>query len=877
MKTSAVVNQDRSHQLDRRLWEKYFLLFFTIWGYFTQSAGAEGSKELTSQGGDRAFLLYHSTSNPRPTIGSIPLRTVIKVYANGGETINLGSSANGIGSGVINYRSPTGTSGTCPVPGTSNTGKILNYAQEQAGPAPNPNGYTPCIITSAQTSSAGSGIWEIDFVSTNPNTDSNPTGLLGNANWTQLDNRGWIAAWDVTVRDSTTGSSILGRVYSNSLALRMPPVSASFNPTLYVQTKEGYQYQVNTPNLDPFTFVFFANNKGFKLGATDAPLYRSVNFPNGTGLESGATVSDPTTADSGNNITHKIFFNPPATSLPATASSASGSTWLRQDPITPQPSNFGFVGAEGTAGTAGTSPLGGSFNFISNTGGRFLITLDLNGDGIYGNATDRVLSGFANIGSNTIAWDGKNGAGIAISPNTSAFGSKIVLNAGEIHFPLLDAEQNPSGLTIKRKNDPIPAILPSPDPYLVYFNDTSLGGSSQALIGVNSSMGAHSWTNNFGDNRGLDTWASYPSSETALPGGVVIRQADLEVVSKTHTPTIVRAGNIVTYTIVVKNNGPTEVVNAKFLDPVPAVVTGVTWTCAVVPVATGNSCIASGTGNAIDTPLSLKNGAKATYTVTGVASSMGLVSNTAKILRPNDVTDPDDVNKTGAGNNNKIDDLTVTASAAKLLLVKRITAINPPSNLTPLPSLNPYDSAIRLDEFVHNTATDVPINDQSCYWPTATPTSSNPNLCTNTYTIGAINAGKIKPGDTIEYTVYFVNAGGTSAKNVKICDLLRPNQTYIPGSLRLQLWGEATTPLTDANDTAIDRGQFVASNDPNSSSKTSSCNLAAISTTNPNGVIAIDITGTTGSPTLVQMPSATSAGTPALSSGWFKFRTKVNN
>jgi uncharacterized repeat protein (TIGR01451 family) len=873
MKTSALVRKDRSYHLDRRCLGKYFLLLLTIWGYSIQPACAEGSKELTSQGGDRAFMLYHSASNSRPTIGSIPLRTVIKVYAEAGETISLGSSANGLGSGVINYRPPSGTSGTCPAPGTSNTGKILNITQEQAGPAPNAGGYTPCIITSTQTTSAGSGIWEIDFVSPVPANNTNPTGLASTTSWTQANDRGWIAAWDATVRASN-GSPMLGRVYANSLPLRMPPVTASFSPILYVQTKEGYQYQVNTPNLDPFTFVFFANNKGFKSATTDAPLYRSVNFPGGTGLESGAAVYDPTTADSGNNITHKIFFNLPAASLPSTALSASGSTWLLQDPIAPQPTNFAFVGAEGTAGAGGTSPLGGNFNFTSNTGGRFFITLDLNGNGIYDSNADRLLSGFANIGMNTIAWDGKNNAGVAISASASAYGSKIVLNAGEVHFPLLDAENNPNGLIIQRKNNPSPVSIPAPGAYLVYFDDTNITDGFQAS-NVNSSAGAHSWPNNFGDNRGLDTWASYPSSETALSGGVVIRQADLEVVSKTHTPTTVRAGNPVTYTVVVKNNGPNDVVNAKFLDPVPAVVTGVTWTCAVFPVAAGNSCIASGTGNAIDTPLSLKNGATATYIVTGIASSTGQVTNTAKILRPNDVTDPDDVGKTGAGNNNKSDNLNVTVSAAKVLLVKRITAINPPSAVTPTNSSNPYDGT-SLSQFVANSATNIPINNQSCYWPTATPTVADPSLCTNNYTIGAIDAGKIKPGDTIEYTVYFVNAGGTSAKNVKICDLLRPNQTYIPGSLQLQLIGGTTLSLTDANDTSTDRGQFVASNDPNSSTKTSGCNLAAISTTNPNGVIAIDITGTTGSPALTTMPGATSAGTPTNSSGWFRFRTKVN-
>lgn len=646
-------------------------LVLCILGHWVQPAHAEGSKELTSNGGNRAFLLYHSNTNSRPTIGSIPLKTTIKVYVNAGETINLGSSAHGVGtSGTINYRSPIGTASSCAAPGANNIGKILNRTQELNGPllggsSSDITKYTPCIITSAQTSTARSGIWEIDFVSPNPGVDDNPTAIAASGNWTQASNVGWVAAWDVTVRNSSnTGSPFLGRVYSNSLALRMPDLGNDFAPLLYVQTFDGYQYQINPRRLSPYTFVFFANNTGFKSSATNTPLFRSVNFPGGTGLESGVTVHDPNTPDSGKDVTHKIFFNTPDTTLPSLASSASGSTWLYTAPIAPQPSNFDFKGKEGTAGQAGTSPLGGDFSFNSNVTGRFLITLDLNQNGIYGDGNDRVLSSFATPGVNTIVWDGKDGSGAVVPANAIPYGSRITLYAGEIHFPLLDAENNPSGLTIQRLNNPVPPTSPNPDPYLVYFDDTTFaGGSSTAINGVNSSSGAHSWPNDFGNNRGLDTWTYYPSGIAQLNGGVALRQADLEVVSKTHSPAALSTGSTVTYTIVVRNNGPTDVTNAAFTDTVPAQITGVNWSCTVSPVADGNSCgAASGTGNAINTTVNLKNGATATYIVTGTVTGSGTLANTAKIIRTNDVTDPDDINKTGAGNNSKTDTTTVSTA-----------------------------------------------------------------------------------------------------------------------------------------------------------------------------------------------------------------------
>jgi hypothetical protein len=104
----------------RKIAAFYFLLLLF---FFPQKNHAEGSKELTSNGGARAFLLssYTSTTSfPFPTLGTM------KVYVKAGETIYVGSSAQGINSGTINLRAPDGsiyTSGTSttvgPQPGSS--------------------------------------------------------------------------------------------------------------------------------------------------------------------------------------------------------------------------------------------------------------------------------------------------------------------------------------------------------------------------------------------------------------------------------------------------------------------------------------------------------------------------------------------------------------------------------------------------------------------------------------------------------------------------------------------------------------------------------------------------------------------------------------
>jgi uncharacterized repeat protein (TIGR01451 family) len=366
---------------------------------------------------------------------------------------------------------------------------------------------------------------------------------------------------------------------------------------------------------------------------------------------------------------------------------------------------------------------------------------------------------------------------------------------------------------------------------------------------------------------------------------------DLKVTKVTSTPKVNRFG-IAKYKITVTNTAAIgSAVDVNIDDPLPAGFTYVSTDSVLPTNGATRTVVADPTANATQPvwgAFTIPPAGKVEINFqikVGAAVTSGTYNNPAEST----YLDPGRTIPTGLATNTYYDfatntgeDVTVNSNA-QVLMVKRITAINPASDPTPPLSTNPNDGTV-LDKFVHNLSTlaGVPINDKNCYWPTATPDAgnanlSNTNLCTNTSTIGEVNAGLVKPGDTIEYTVYFVNAGGADAKNVKICDLVRPNQTYIPGSLRLQLGGGTTLSLTDANDPTIDRGQFVASNDPTSSTKTSGCNLAALSTTNPNGVVAIDLTGTTGSPALTTMPSATSAGLPALSSGWFRFRTTVNN
>ena len=98
-------------------------------------------------------------------------------------------------------------------------------------------------------------------------------------------------------------------------------------------------------------------------------------------------------------------------------------------------------------------------------------------------------------------------------------------------------------------------------------------------------------------------------------------------------------GQVVTYTLVATNLGPTEVIGATVTDIIPAELTGATWECAV---AGDGSCGApSGTGD-LSATVDLPAGASATFTVTASVvsgSGTGSVTNTASIGVPSGITD----------------------------------------------------------------------------------------------------------------------------------------------------------------------------------------------------------------------------------------------
>lgn len=198
---------------------------------------------------------------------------------------------------------------------------------------------------------------------------------------------------------------------------------------------------------------------------------------------------------------------------------------------------------------------------------------------------------------------------------------------------------------------------------------------------------------------------------------------------------------------------------------------------------------------------------------------------------------------------------------AKVLLVKRITEIQ--GNR----SQNPNDPSYRLDQVLDRptfAADDpYPVNN----WPNST----------NFALVGAYDAGRIKPGQTIEYTIYFLNSSGTSAKNFRICDRIVGAQTFLKDAygigqdIQYKLGANPLRSLTRGVDIGTDRAQL----DIISTGTIPSCPASTITGTN-NGTVIVDITGTGSSvqDNITEIPGATTPGT-ANSYGYFRFKTQV--
>ncbi|WP_170835555.1 SpaA isopeptide-forming pilin-related protein [Arthrobacter alpinus] len=142
-----------------------------------------------------------------------------------------------------------------------------------------------------------------------------------------------------------------------------------------------------------------------------------------------------------------------------------------------------------------------------------------------------------------------------------------------------------------------------------------------------------SCTNNFPTISGINPPGTAPLTVLPVVDLSITKSANLAQ----YTP-----GGTITYTVTAHNNGPSDAINAVLTDPLPASITGATWTCTVTALGTANlppisgptKCgAASGTGSITDT-VRINTGGTIRYTITGTVGigTTGNVVNKATII-----------------------------------------------------------------------------------------------------------------------------------------------------------------------------------------------------------------------------------------------------
>jgi len=188
---------------------------------------------------------------------------------------------------------------------------------------------------------------------------------------------------------------------------------------------------------------------------------------------------------------------------------------------------------------------------------------------------------------------------------------------------------------------------------------------------------------------------------------------------------------------------------------------------------------------------------------------------------------------TGAAGDGEVEDyeITIVDDAPSLRLVKRVTGVGGTAITTVVDPLTTPD-----------------LNDDAgVNWPAG-------------YLEGDV-AADAAPFETVEYTIYFLSDGNVDINNVRICDFIPANTTYVAGSLQISQGVAAPSGLTDASDAPADTGEnFVAT------PAGAPCDPAAGA--NTTGGVLVDVPGT--------LNPATAPGTPATSHGFIRFSVTVD-
>ncbi|MCO6180929.1 DUF11 domain-containing protein, partial [Ciceribacter sp. RN22] len=285
-----------------------------------------------------------------------------------------------------------------------------------------------------------------------------------------------------------------------------------------------------------------------------------------------------------------------------------------------------------------------------------------------------------------------------------------------------------------------------------------------------------------------------------FPADLAVTKTDA---SETYTP-----GGTVTYTIVVRNDGPFGAMNALVNDPLPAGITTASWTCG--NPTNGAVCgEASGSGAIVDQKADLPAGATLTYTATMTvpADFNGELVNTAQISSPSDVPDPDSGNNTAtdtdditsitlvktvtndsSGGTSQVSDFTLAASGPT-----PVSGVSGSASVTNVPveagtytlsETGPagytaiYDCTINGQAPVVGNTLTLAVGDDAACTITNDDIPPTVTMAKSLLSESGSLAGVAEPGETLTYQITLSNTGG-QASNFGVTDAFDANTTFV--------------------------------------------------------------------------------------------------
>ncbi|MCX7423126.1 MAG: hypothetical protein NT013_26815 [Planctomycetia bacterium] len=280
-------------------------------------------------------------------------------------------------------------------------------------------------------------------------------------------------------------------------------------------------------------------------------------------------------------------------------------------------------------------------------------------------------------------------------------------------YTMVVTNHGPSDATGVRVSDPLPAGVTFVSATTTQGNVSIANGTLTGTLGnlVNNATATitvtvrvnPSTTTNLNNNATVtgNEPDPVPSNNSDSEPTIVIRRTDLEIV-KTDDVDPVTAGNLLTYTMIVTNHGPSDATGVSVSDPLPAGVTFVSATTTQGSVSVTNGTLTGTLGN-------LANNATAIITVTVRvnSSTTAALNNTATVTG----NEPDPI-----PSNNQDSEPTQVITVTDLMITKTVSATpvaygqafsytllvmnNGPSDATGVTVVDALPSGLLLDSWI---------------------------------------------------------------------------------------------------------------------------------------------------------------------------------